>query len=178
MRIALSALAIAALLSHQLIAADGFKLETGFTSLFNGKNLDGWKTSNGEALEGKTEAFKGRFKVTDDSIVIDPKIKGNAVINTVKEFGKDAHIKFEFKAGPGCNNDFYFRGLKFDITKAGVKNLKEGEWQTLEIISQGENVEFKSDGATQRTQKAKTDSSPLGVRAEFGPIELRRFRAK
>jgi len=159
-------------------AGDDFKPEAGFSPLFNGSNLDGWKTSKDEALDGKAEAFKGRFKITDGAIVIDPKIKGNAVINTVKQFGKDAHIKFEFKAGPGCNNDFYFRGLKFDITKAGVKNLKEGEWQTLEIISQGDTVEFKSDGALQRTQKAKTDSSPLGVRAEFGPIELRRFRAK
>ena len=48
-------------------AAGDFKLEEGFTFLFNGKNLDGWKTSKGgEALDGKTEAYKGRFVVKVD----------------------------------------------------------------------------------------------------------------
>src|SRR4051812_22890910 len=42
-------------------SADEFKLEPGFTLLFNGKNLDGWKEFSGkkEPLEGKTEAYKG-----------------------------------------------------------------------------------------------------------------------
>jgi hypothetical protein len=29
-------------------AADDFKLEPGFTLLFNGKNLDGWKEASGK----------------------------------------------------------------------------------------------------------------------------------
>jgi hypothetical protein len=160
-------------------AGEDFKPEPGYTLLFNGKNLDGWKTKKGgEALDGKTEAEKGRFKVMAGKLVIDPKVKGDLTINTAKEFAGDVHIKFEYLPGKGCNNDLYFRGIKFDLTKNNVKNLKEGEWNTLEIIAQGKQVEFKNNGETQRKTAAKTPASPLGVRAEFGPVEIRRMRYK
>src|SRR5262249_46886729 len=117
--------------------ADDFKLEPGFTLLFNGKNLDGWKEAikNKESLEGKTEAFGGRFKVVEGRLVYDPAVKGDLYIETVKEFGKDVHIKLDFKPGPKCNNDFFLRKTKFDIIpeKGETKKVKEGEWQTFEI---------------------------------------------
>src|SRR5690242_8300964 len=119
-----------------LRAADDFKLEPGFTLLFNGKNLDGWKEAGGkkESLDGKTEAYKGRFKVVDGRLVYDPDVKGDLYIETAKEFGKDVHIKFDFKAGPKCNNDVFLRGTKFDIIPGNKenKNVKEGEWHTFE----------------------------------------------
>ena len=46
--------------------ADDFKLEAGFKSLFNGKDLGGWQTAGSkEALDGKTEAHNKRFVVRD-----------------------------------------------------------------------------------------------------------------
>src|SRR5262249_22064150 len=72
-----SALLFAGLLTTVSAApAEEFKLETGFTLLFNGKNLDGWKEASGkkESLEGKTEAYKGRFKVVDGVLVYDPAV--------------------------------------------------------------------------------------------------------
>lgn len=177
MRILLPLIGLAVLTSLST-AADDFKLEPGFTLLFNGKDLSGWKIKGGEALDGKMEAKGGRFKVMDGKLVIDDKIKGNLVLDTAKEFGKDVHIKFDFLPGPGCNNDLYLRGLKFDIKKGDVKNLKEGEWNQFEIIIQGDKAEFKSNGETQRTAAAKGGATPLGVRAEFGPIQIRRMRVK
>jgi hypothetical protein len=166
------------LVSWQGFARAGdFTLEPGFVLLFNGKNLDGWKTKSGEALEGKTEAFKGRFKVLDEKLVIDPKIKGDVTIETAKQFKGDARIKFEFLPGPGCNNDLFLRGIKFDIKK-GLKAMKDGEWNQFEIIVKGDKAEFKCNGQTERTAAAKTASSPLGIRAEYGPIEIRRLRVK
>jgi hypothetical protein len=168
---------VAAAARPRATAGEDFKPEPGFTLLFNGKDLTGWKAKKGnEPLDGKTEAFKGRFKVVGGKLVIDPKVKGDVTIQTAKELGKDAHIKFEFLPGPGCNNDLFFRGHKFDITKKNVKNLKEGEWNQFEIISRGPEVEFKANGQTQRKAKVKVDSSPLGIRAEYGPIEIRRLR--
>jgi Fe-S oxidoreductase len=156
---------------------DDFKPEPGFILLFNGKNLDGWKTKKGDSLDGKMEAYDGRFKVVGGNLVIDPKVKGDLTIVTAKEL-KDAHIKFDFLPGAGCNNDLYFRGLKFDLTKGNVKNFKEGEWHDLEIIAQDGKVEFKCKGETQRAVKAKTASSPLGIRAEYGAVQIRRIRVK
>ena len=161
-------------------AGDDFKLEPGFTPLLNGKNLDGWKQKKkgGDSLAGKTEAFNGRFKVVDGVLVIDPKVKGDVVIETEKKYGKDVIIRFEFKPGNGCNNDLFFRGIKFDLAKGNVKNLKEGEWNELEIISTESKVEYNCNGELQRMNKTKMDSTPFGIRAEFGPVEIRRLRIK
>jgi hypothetical protein len=163
-------------------SADDFKLEPGFTLLFNGKNLDGWKeaSKNKESLEGKTEAYNGRFKVVEGRLVYDPSVKGDLYIETAKEFAKDVHIKFDFKPGPKCNNDFFLRGTKFDIIPGNKenKNVKEGEWYTFEIVVTGDKVEHKVGGETSRTSKTKTASSPFKLRAEFGAIELKNIRVK
>ncbi len=158
-------------------AADDFTPEPGFTLLFNGKDLTGWKEKKGGAsLDGKTEAYKGRFKVKDGILAIDPAVKGDVWIATTKEFAGDVHVKFEYKPGPGCNNDLVLRGQKFDLKKPDVKNLKEGEWNEFEIVVQGDKIEFKNNGEVQRTGKTRNDSSPLELRAEFGPNEYRRLR--
>ena len=165
-----------------LMAADEFKLEPGFTLLFNGKNLDGWKEASGkkEALDGKTEAYNGRFKVAEGRLVYDPSVKGDLYIETTKEFGKDVHIKFDFKPGPKCNNDLFLRGTKFDIIPGNKenKNVKEGEWYTFEIVVKGDTVEHKINGETVRTSKAGATATPFKLRAEFGAIEYRNIRVK
>ena len=158
-------------------SADDFKLEPGFTLLFNGKNLDGWKESSGkkESLDGKTEAFKGRFKVIDGKLVYDPTVKGDLHIETAREFGKDVHIKFDFKPGPKCNNDLFLRGTKFDIIPGNKENkiVKEGEWYTLEIVVTGDKVEHKINGETVRTSKTKTKASPFRLRRSSAPSRSR-----
>src|SRR5262245_27186262 len=158
-------------------AADDFKVEPGFTPLFNSKDLTGWKKkTGGAALDGKTEAYKGRFTVKEEVLVIDPKVKRDVRIMTAREFAGDVHIKFEYKPGPGCNNDLFLRGQKFDIKKPDVKNLKEGEWNEFEIIIKGDKIEFKNNGEVQRTGKVKSESTVFEVRAEFGPVQIRRMR--
>jgi hypothetical protein len=162
-------------------SADDFKLEPGFKPFFNGKDLSGFKLRNGDtSLDGKTATPKKRFQIIDGKLVVDFKSRGNVVIDTANSFGGDVHIKFEFLAGKGCNNDLYLRGLKFDIKpgKGGVDNLRPGTWQTFEIVVKDEQAVFKCDGKVQRTQKTRTKSSPLGIRAEFGPIQFRRMRSK
>ena len=164
------------------MSADDFKLEPGFTLLFNGKNLDGWKEASGkkESLEGKTEAYKGRFKVVEGRLVYDPAVKGDLYIETIREFGKDLHIKFDFKPGAKCNNDFFIRKTKFDIIPGNKenKNVKEGEWYTFEIVVTGDKVEHKINGEAVRTSKATAKASPFRLRAEFGAIEIKNIRVK
>jgi hypothetical protein len=164
------------------ISADEFKLEPGFTLLFNGKNLDGWKEASGkkQLLEGKTEAYAGRFKVGDGKLVYDPLVKGDLYIETVKEFGKDVTIRFDFKPGPKCNNDLFLRGTKFDIIPGNKENksVKEGEWSAIEIVVAGDKIEHKINGEKARTSTAKTKATPFKLRAEFGAIEIKNIRMK
>jgi len=184
MRLSIFALLLAAPMATAGAQADDFKLEPGFTLLFNGKNLDGWKEFGGkkEALDGKTEAYAGRFKVVEGRIVLDPAVKGDVHIETAKEFAKDVRIKFDFKPGPKCNNDVFLRGTKFDINPAGkeAKTSKEGEWSTFEIIVTGDKIEHKIGAETARTATLKADApaSPFRLRAEFGSLEIKNIRVK
>jgi len=186
MRRALSPLLLAlALLLPSRAGADDkdkFKLEDGFELLFNGKDLTGWKEYNGKkrSLKDKTEAFEGRFKVTEGKIVYDPTVKGDLHIETEREFGKDVHIKFDFKPGPKCNNDLFIRGTKFDVIPGNKENkdVKEGEWHTFEIVITGDKIEHKIDGKVVRTAKANPKATPFRLRAELGSIEIKNVRAK
>jgi hypothetical protein len=172
----LSGLAVLLPLSNAV--GGDFKLEKGFTLIFNGKDFDGWQPKGKkDSLAGKTEAFKGRFKAKDGSIVIDYEMKGDSYIETTKEFGKDVTIRFDFKPGKGCNNDFFIRGTKFDITPK-VKGVKDDEWNSLEIIVTGDEVEHKINGESARKSKAKAGATPFMIRAEYGVIEVKNVRVK
>jgi hypothetical protein len=160
-------------------SAEDFKLELGFSLLFNGKDLEGWREKKGGmGLDGKTEAYKGRFKVKDNLLIIDPKVKGDVRIMTTNKFTGDVHIKFDYKPDAKCNNDLFLRGQKFDLRKPDVKNLKVGEWNHFEIVVMGDQIEFKNNGEAQRKGKAKPAATPLEIRAEFGGVEFRNIRSK
>jgi hypothetical protein len=164
-----------------VIAADEFKPEPGFKLIFNGKNLDGWQTkaAKPESLEGKTDAFDGRFRVKDGELVVDYKVKGDKYIETKEQFAGDFTIRFDFKPGEGCNNDLLLLGTKFDIragAKGGLKGVKVDEWNKMEIVVKGGSADFVVNGEKAATQKTKGDKGPFIIRAEFEPITIKNIR--
>ncbi|HXD87219.1 MAG TPA: DUF1080 domain-containing protein [Urbifossiella sp.] len=170
---------LALLALSPLAFADDAKPDAGFELLFNGKDLTGWKPlGKKDSLDGKTEAFKGRFKVKDGELVIDPAVKGDVRIETVREFSKDAVIKFEFYPDEKCNNDLFYRGQKFDLSKANVKNMKVGEWNPIEIAVKDGKVSFTVNGTVVRSAAVKGEKSTFGIRAEFGSIRIRSLQVK
>ena len=152
--------------------------------VFNGKDLTGWKhkaskkSTDTPALDGKTEAFKGRFKVVDGAIVIDGVVKGDAWIETVAPIEGDVTVRVEFNPGPTCNNDTQFRGIKFDLKKADIKNLKDNDWNTLEIVVKGDKAEYRCNGESIKTLTAKEGKSPFALRAESGTIKVRKIEVE
>lgn len=99
------------------------KPDVGFTTLFNGKNFDGWylKVKNDDDALAKRvfTAEAGNVHVFDDSfpdqIDLDAGInKTMGMMYTKKEYGK-YHFKFEYKWGKRKAN--YFKKWKYD---AGV----------------------------------------------------------
>src|SRR5262245_60511495 len=50
--------------------ADDFKTEEGYTSLFNGKDLTGWRLGSTK-LDGKTETKNKKWHVEKETIIID-----------------------------------------------------------------------------------------------------------
>jgi hypothetical protein len=128
-----------------LRADDEFKLEEGYTSLFNGKNLTGWRYAGSkESLEGKTETSDKRFEVVNGIIVANEKdSKGKTNIRdlyTLRDFNKDFHVKMEFRASLKSDSGVYIRGPQLQVRdfirrneQKQLKKFKNDDWNELDI---------------------------------------------
>jgi hypothetical protein len=170
------------ILGAPVAAQEPFTLEQGYTLLI-GKDLTGWKVAPTgqrdkatESLAGKTETPTKRFSLKEGVIIIDAKVKGDLCIVTEKIFEKDTTIKFDFKPGKTCNNDLYFRGIKFDIKPGDIKSLKVDEWNQFVITLVNGKAEFQCNGTSIKTLPAKPAPSNFAIRAEAGSIEIRHLR--
>jgi hypothetical protein len=138
-------LATALLLCGPSWAADEFKVEEGYVSLFNGKDLTGWRYGNkGQDMDGKTETPDGRFSVEDGIIVAHEKDRagkgGIKDLYTVKSFARGFRLKLEFRAGPKADSGVYVRGPQLqvrDFIRRGehreMKKFKTDGWNELDI---------------------------------------------
>lgn len=168
-------------------SADDFKPEVGYVSLFNGKDLSGWeykvKKGASEALEGKTETSDQRFTVKDGAIVAEVG-KGIRDLYTVKEFGKDFHLKLEFRAGAKADSGVYIRGPQLqvrDFVRRGeqkhLTKFKNDDWNELDITVTGNQAVCLVNGEKLQTMKVPAKGG-IGLQAETGKFEFRRIRIK
>jgi hypothetical protein len=152
--------------------------EPGFTPLFNGKNLDGWKL---------VRASGPGYLVEEGRIVCPANGGGN--LFTEKEYANFV-LRLEFKLSPGGNNGIGLRApLEGDAAYVGMeiqvlddpapqyKDIKPtqhtgsiydvfpaklgaqkpaGEWQSYEITANGRRITIKLNGQT--TVDADLDS--------------------
>jgi hypothetical protein len=144
------------------------KKEEGFTTLFDGKTLDGW--------EGDTKGYvpeNGLLKCRKD---------GGGFLYTAKEYG-DFEFRFEFKLTPGANNgigirtprgkDPAYAGMEIQILDDTAEQYKDklapyqyhgsvygvipakrghqkpiGEWNSETIIAKGKHITVILNGET------------------------------
>jgi hypothetical protein len=125
--------------------------EEGFTSLFNGKDLTGWRyvPTPKESLEGKTETPDSRIVVKDGVILVNEKDKngkgGIKDLFTIQDFNKDFILRLEFRAAPRADSGVYLRasGAQLQVRDYPTvgpykpKTFKNGDWNDLEIIVKG-----------------------------------------
>lgn len=184
----LLALAFAALI---LGAADD---EAGFTSIFNGKNLDGWQPMNGckfSAVDGvlkgdggngwlRSEKEYGDFVLRLEVRWLKPKQDSGVFIRAGKEGANWPDRKYEVQA-ENTERIVHVFGAKCerDPQKA-LKLLKpDNEWNTLEITCKGTSCEVKLNGeVASRAEELKTPSGYLGFQGEGGQLEWRKLRIK
>lgn len=144
--------------------------EVGFTTLFNGKNLDGWVGN------------KQSYKVENGLIVIDPGGGGSGGNLFTAEEYSDFNFRFEFQLTPGANNGlgihaplegdaaymgkelqildntadkyaelepYQYHGSVYGIIPAKRGFLKPvGEWNEQEVIVQGTKIKIILNGTT------------------------------
>lgn len=117
--------------------------EPGYTSLFDGRQLDGWRSGK-EDQTGKTISSDNRFQAKDGVIVVSPRNKENKPgINdlvTIRSFDKDFVLKLEFRAAEEATGNVVVRGYPLPIgdfirrnEQTHMKLFKNDGWNELEI---------------------------------------------
>jgi inosine-uridine nucleoside N-ribohydrolase len=177
-----------------------FKLEEGYVSLFNGKDLSGWeygavppvkKPPPREKLEGKTRTSDGVFLVEDGLLVATG--KKIRALYTTRQYNKDFQLKFEFRASadkPRDNSGLFIRGpqLQLDATNAkgsltgvfrNVKNFKVGGWNEIDVTVTGTQAVCLCNGELiMKRPMTIPATGTIGLQSEYGRFEFRCIRIK
>ena len=176
-------------------AAD-FKLEPGFTSLFNGKDLTGWCYRDGAktdekvavAFDGKAAATDGRFSAKDGILIVHPRMPRLAQkIWTTQEFPKDFVLKLEFRAAVNADSGIFVRKPQLqcrDYLVAGpdkykaLKKYRAQDWNEIEIVVTGGVARCTCNGELLEEAMKVPATGPIGLEGDVGQMEYRRIRIK
>jgi hypothetical protein len=179
------------------LAADDFKLEEGYTSLFNGKDLTGWeygpvpvtKKPIIEKLDNKTATKDQVFEVSDGLIVASG--KKVMALYTAQEYNRDFDFKLEFRTSTDNkknNSGIYIRGpqLQLDaVTEGGLtgvfrklQKFKPGDWNEIDITVKGTEALCKCNGEQIGKPMKIPEKGTIGLQSEIGKFEFRRIRIK
>lgn len=175
----------------------------GFTALFNGKNLDGWKAT-GKAdvwtVENGAIVCKGGgggWLLTEKEYSDfefhceyrwDKKGGNSGVALRAPEKGDPAYVGMEIQliddeGWPGKLLDYQHTGSIYDVQPAKpAKNKPIGEWNTLRIICRGRNVvvihnDVELVNAHLDDYKAKFDKHP-GLKRDKGRIGFQSYNIR
>lgn len=151
--------------------------DDGWTQMFNGKDLSGWKvtTENPES-----------WKVKDGMLMCSGPRAHLFYVGQDKPF-KNFHFKAEVKTTKGSNSGIYFHtkyqesgwpkagfecqvnvthkdkkkssGL-YAVSDVADPGIKDDEWYTQEIIVRGKNIQLKINGKTMVDYTEKDDQKP------------------
>ena len=193
---------VAALLVTQAVLADP-KPPEGFTSLFNGTDLTGWKPTGKKEVWG---AEKGVIYVEGG---------GGGWLMTEKEFG-DFELRAEYKMSKGANSgvclrsptegdpayvgmeiqliddegwpgklaDYQHTGSIYDVVPSSKTNNKPiGEWNAIHIVCKGSKVSIEVNGATvvdadlDDHKKKKGEKHP-GILREKGHVGFQSYNTR
>ncbi len=89
--------------------ATTFKVEPGYTSLFNGKDLTGWgyRTNN---FDGKTESNDGRYSAKDGILTVHPHTpRVISKLWTTAMYPQNFNLRLEFRAEVNADSGLFWR---------------------------------------------------------------------
>ena len=165
--------------------------EPGFTPIFNGKDLTGWRLAKAD-LAGKTATDDGRFAVKDGILVITgskdrpPKM---TEIDTVESYDGDFTLRLEFRASRDANSGLHLRDKVFkhqlqirDYPRVGpyktLKNYKDGDWNAIEVIVTGTKARLHLQRRGPRRRPRSPRQGPLALQSEINVVEYRNIRVR
>jgi len=173
---------------------DDFRPETGFVSLFNGKDLTGWgfrptpprkqpkkprpgapvfvEIKEAISFDGKTVSNDGRYEAINGRLVVKTPAEGRRIqqLWTIEEFGDDFILKLEFRATPNADSGVFIRQPQLqcrDYPLAGpYKDLKN-----FKTGDWNELIVFVKDGVAHATCNGELLTDDMAV-PPTGPIGL------
>jgi hypothetical protein len=165
--------------------ADDFKPESGYNSLFNGKDLTGWgyQTNN---FDGKTESNDARYSAKDGILTVHPREpRLMQILWTTREFPKDFNLKLEFRAAVNADSGIFIRKPQLqcrDYLVAGpykdLKKYKPQDWNEIEVTVTNGVAHCTCNGEVLEAALKVPDTGPIGLEADRGQMEYRRIRLK
>lgn len=142
---------------------DAFEVESGFVSLFNGKDLTGWcylPTSAADRasrerinlknsgnltwplveevrdFSGKVESADGRYRAVNGRLVVMTPPEGRRIqtLSTLEQFPGDFTLKLEFRATPNADSGVFLRGRQLQCRDYPLA----GPYKQLEKYREGD----------------------------------------
>jgi hypothetical protein len=171
---------------------DNFKPESGFESLFNGRDLTGWgfrdpKTlDKKESFDGKTASSDGRYVAKNGRLIVTTPSEGRKIaqIWTIREFPKNFTLKLEFRATPNADSGVFLRKPQLqcrDYVLAGPPayskpGYKPQDWNELVVVANDGAARCTCNGEVLEEAFKLPETGPIGLEGDRGQMEYRRIR--
>jgi hypothetical protein len=163
---------------------DNFMPETGFVSLFNGRDLTGWgyRTNN---FDGRTASSDGRYIAKNGRLVVTTPPEGRKIqqIWTTRAFSNDFILKLEFRATPNADSGICIRQPQLqcrDYLLAGpykaLTKYKPQEWNEIVVTVKDGLARCSCNGEVLEAALKVPASGPVGLEGDRGQMEYRRIR--
>lgn len=166
--------------------ADDFKLEPGFVSLFNGKDLTGWgyRTNN---FDRQTASDDKRYSARDGALVVNPHVTEAGPrlrqLWTTREFPKDFILKLEFRAAVNADSGIFLRQPQLQCRDylvagpyKGLKQYKQQDWNEIVVTVRNGLAQCTCNGEVLEAALKLPATGPIGLEGDRGQMEYRRIR--
>ncbi len=170
---------------------DNFAVESGFVSLFNGKDLTGWGFRDQKTMEpqgvfdGKPVSSDGRYVAKHGRVVVTTPPEGRRVEQmwTTREFPKDFVLKLEFRATPNADSGVFIRKPQLqcrDYPLAGpyksLSQYRPQDWNELVVTVKDNVAHCTCNGEVLEEALKLPTTGPIGLEGDSGQMEYRRIR--
>lgn len=169
-------------------ATSRWKPEPGFVSLYNGKDLTGWRYKTNEVFDGKLTTTDGRYTARGEMLVVNPHEEGKprfGQLYTVREFPKDFILKLEFRAGTNADSGIFIRKPQLqcrDYLVAGpykeLKKYKPQEWNQIEVVVKDNVAHCTCNGEVLEAALKLPPTGPIGLEADRNEMDYRHIQIK
>ena len=165
---------------------DNFAMESGFSSLFNGRDLTGWgfKTNN---FDGQTQSPDGRYVAKNGRVIVTTPPEGSRIqqLWTTRKFDGNFTMKLEFRATPNADSGVFIRQPQLqcrDYPLAGpykqLQHYKAQDWNEMVVVVKDGIAHCTCNGEVLEAALKVPPTGPIGLEGDRGQMEYRRIRIR